>query len=1010
MKARVFLSCLATTAVAGTSACSEDTLSKGLDPGTINTVVLATSDPSDCVVDLQGADDEPGQKDLSELCETPDTDPANPFDRHVSWNFDNTAWSGNNTGDACALYDSDGDTFANFAVCVTVENGPPATMQTNNPKLYSCGNDRVDRCTNSVLIATGNTVCMVNDPAEDTDPFAGDPEHTGSGACAGDNCLAEDAHVTCWIDEDDFQVGDVTLTDVCSFPSQQPNSDPSDCIITPTGPTNPCEGVVCDDGAFCNGLETCDPNTGACLPGTAPNCGDSVGCTVDACNEDTDSCDNTPVDANCDDGAFCNGAETCDPVNDCQAGTAPDCGDSVGCTVDACNEDTDSCDNTPVDAICDDGAFCNGAETCDPVNDCQAGTAPNCGDSIGCTVDACNEDTDSCDNTPVDAICDDGAFCNGAETCDPVNDCQAGTAPNCGDSVGCTVDACNEDTDSCDNTPVDAICDDGAFCNGAETCDPVNDCQAGTAPNCGDSVGCTVDACNEDTDSCDNTPVDANCDDGAFCNGAETCDPVNDCQAGTAPNCGDSVGCTVDACNEDTDSCDNTPVDANCDDGAFCNGAETCDPVNDCQAGTAPDCGDSVGCTVDACNEDTDSCDNTPVDANCDDGAFCNGAETCDPVNDCQAGTAPDCGDTVGCTVDACNEDTDSCDNTPVDANCDDGAFCNGTETCDPVNDCQAGTAPDCGDSVGCTVDACNEDTDSCDNTPVDANCDDGAFCNGAETCDPVNDCQAGTAPDCGDDIGCTVDTCNEDTDSCDNSPSDAICQAGDVCLDCVPDSPHADANGCSFDPDNDPICVNSICRTPGFWGTHENVTQAVLDLAGGATVCGVHVDDFECAVEGLCNKPRGDTQLILARQLLAMAINCNLSTGFSECEFSEVEDLFTSCDAACIAHNDASAVQACISQIDCYNNGGQWTGLGCATGLCSEDGLPCGGDVGACAHVDDGYGGNINICVDDPASCHNAPLVNDRLGASFEPPGPASPRECRAATKSDDTLFTCGG
>jgi hypothetical protein len=211
--------------------------------------------------------------------------------------------------------------------------------------------------------------------------------------------------------------------------------------------------------------------TGDCQAGGDP-------CPGQLCDEVADVCVGCLTDGDCDDGAFCNGAETC-VAGTCQPGTAVDCDDGVGCTVDSCNEGTDSCDNTPSDALCDDGAFCNGAETCDPVNDCQAGTPVDCNDGVGCTVDACNEGTDSCDNTPDDAACDDGQFCNGSETCDAVNDCQAGTPVDCDDGVGCTVDACNEGTDSCDNTPDDAACDDGAFCNGAETCDPVGDCQAG---------------------------------------------------------------------------------------------------------------------------------------------------------------------------------------------------------------------------------------------------------------------------------------------------------------------------------------------------------------------------------------------------------------------------------------------------------------------------------------------------------------------------------------------------
>ena len=104
------------------------------------------------------------------------------------------------------------------------------------------------------------------------------------------------------------------------------------------------DGASCDDGLFCTVSDQC--HTGVCS-GTARNCADGVGCTVDSCNETTDSCDNTPANGVCDNGQYCDGAETCDPVNDCQAGNAPDCSDGVGCTVDSCNEDTDSLRQRP---------------------------------------------------------------------------------------------------------------------------------------------------------------------------------------------------------------------------------------------------------------------------------------------------------------------------------------------------------------------------------------------------------------------------------------------------------------------------------------------------------------------------------------------------------------------------------------------------------------------------------------------------------------------------------------
>ncbi len=53
---------------------------------------------------------------------------------------------------------------------------------------------------------------------------------------------------------------------------------------------------------------------------------------------------------------------------------------------------------------------------------------------LSCTSDSCNESTDSCNHVPSNAVCDDGLFCNGAETCSVTLGCQAGTDPCSGQS------------------------------------------------------------------------------------------------------------------------------------------------------------------------------------------------------------------------------------------------------------------------------------------------------------------------------------------------------------------------------------------------------------------------------------------------------------------------------------------------------------------------------------------------------------------------------------------------
>ncbi len=149
------------------------------------------------------------------------------------------------------------------------------------------------------------------------------------------------------------------------------------------------------------------------------------------------------------------------------------------------------------DATCDDGLFCTGAEACDDYGNCQTSPAVDCDDLISCTDDACNEETDRCDNIPNHGFCDDGQYCNGAEVCNPDVGCEAGEPVDCDDGIECTVDLCYEPTQSCLRIADDTACDDGQFCTGTESCDPEFGCLSSGDP-------CSADAwCNEDSDTCD---------------------------------------------------------------------------------------------------------------------------------------------------------------------------------------------------------------------------------------------------------------------------------------------------------------------------------------------------------------------------------------------------------------------------------------------------------------------------------------------------------------------------
>ena len=136
---------------------------------------------------------------------------------------------------------------------------------------------------------------------------------------------------TMWTDYD-VVAGTTYYYVVVSIQNQTESDYSEEVFATPGGCTSDAQ---CDDGLYCNGGETC--SAGTCLAGTAINCDDAIPCTVDSCNESTDTCDNTLNHAYCDDGLYCNGLEVCDAVSDCLAGTDP-------CPGEICNETTDTCE------------------------------------------------------------------------------------------------------------------------------------------------------------------------------------------------------------------------------------------------------------------------------------------------------------------------------------------------------------------------------------------------------------------------------------------------------------------------------------------------------------------------------------------------------------------------------------------------------------------------------------------------------------------------------------------
>ena len=551
-----------------------------------------------------------------------------------------------------------------------------------------------------------------------------------------------------------------------------------------------------------SGIEACpDPDPGPCIAAGCSDgkcsqlepanlsCDDGIECTLDdSCT--AGDCAGTPNHVKCDDGAFCNGPEACepgalaDPETGCIGGTAPEqpadentddclepgecaeganhwplvtrglgaeCDDSVGCTVDDVCDQGGQCEGTPTDALCDNETFCDGQETCAPLVGCVDGAPPLLDDGVDCTLDFCSEDDDAVVHEPKDAECDDGDWCDGAEICTALVGCEEGAAPALDDGVGCTVDACDEGADLVTHTADATLCDDGKWCNGAETCDGIKDCQPGVAPDLSDAVDCTVDTCDEDQDVALHTPDHALCDDGAACNGAEQCEPsLGGCQSGAA----------------ESDFCD---------DGLYCTGTEACDPKStqandDGCVTTALDLDDQIACTLDSCDDDLNKVVHAPDHGSCDDGAFCNGEETClgaaQNADGCSVGVAP--------TPPADDEPTDcwlvgpcveTSDNFPLvakaaGASCDDGFDCTDGDQCDDLGGECGGTPDDdkCDDGKPCTADACNAAV-GCLNVATVAPCSDLDACTEGDACD--GEACVGALISCDDGDPCTVDNCD---------------------------------------------------------------------------------------------------------------------------------------------------------------------------------------------------------------------------------------------------------
>ncbi len=677
-----------------------------------------------------------------------------------------------------------------------------------------------------------------------------------------------------------------------------PGAEPTCCSATCT---NNSDGLSCDDGTFCNGADTC--SSGACVspgdpcsggaecnavcdevgdtcfdPAATPCTDDGNVCTDDVC-DGAGSCSHPGNTDPCNDGNFCNGADTCDGAGGCTVSAGDPCpgADGDGDCAESCDEGADNClAPDTIGSGCDDGLFCSGADTCDGAGACVGAGDPCAGaDGDGDCAESCDEGADNCLAPDAAAsACDDGLFCTVTDTCDGAGTC-GGTGDPCPgpDGDGNCSESCDEGADNCSaNDAAASACDDGLFCTATDTCDGGGSCLGAGDPCPGaDGDGDCAESCDEGADNClaPDTGGSA-CSDGTFCNGTETCDGAGSCGASTGDPCSgpDGDGDCAESCDEGADNCLAPDTGgSSCTDGSFCNGTETCDGAGSCGASTGDPCTgpDGDGNCAESCDEGADNClaPDTGGSA-CTDGTFCNGTETCDGAGSCGASTGDPCSgpDGDGDCAESCDEGADNClAPDTIGSSCTDGAFCNGTETCDGAGSCAASTGDPCpgADGDGDCAESCDESADNClASDPAASACTDGAFCNGTETCDGAGSCGASTGDPCpgADGDGNCAESCDEGADNClAPDTGGSACDDGLFCTDvdtCNGSGTCGGAGDPCPGPDGDGNCAESCdegadnCLAP--------------DTGGSACTDGAFCNGTEtCDGAGSCGASTGD-------------------------------------------------------------------------------------------------------------------------------------------------------
>lgn len=264
----------------------------------------------------------------------------------------------------------------------------------------------------------------------------------------------------------------------------------------------------------------------------------------------------------------------------------------------------------------------------------------------------------SCGNTCPSGVCiNSTCIQTQGNACTSNNECASGF---CTDGVCCST-ACTGTCQSCNLPGLMGTCSN--FPAGS---DPGNECAAQSVSSCGTNGSCNGSgACAFYTAG--TIAIPGSCSAGTY-TAPSTCSGSGSVVSGVNASCSPYVCFGGSTCKT---SCNST---ADCANGFYCSAGicfptpldgTACDDGNSCTAndiyqsgictGVVKNCDDGIACTSDACSPASGVCTHTPVDALCDDGNVCNGSEVCDVATGCLAGTPISCDDGNSCTSDACD-------------------------------------------------------------------------------------------------------------------------------------------------------------------------------------------------------------------------------------------------------------------------------------------------------------------------------------------------------------------